>query len=76
MKLEVIAQTERDTNGPQRTSKKCFPPLSARLTISNCVSDAQICNKSQRENTDGGRGWKTLRVEATQCILQDSVFGH
>lgn len=56
LKLEIIAQTERDTSGPQRTSEKYFPPLSARVTISHWVSDAQICNKSQRENTDGGRG--------------------
>lgn len=56
LKLEIIVQTERDTSGPQRTSKKYFPALSARVTVSYCVSDMQICNKSQRENTDGRRG--------------------
>ena len=42
-------QTERGTSGPRRTSKKYFPPLSAGVTISHCVCDMQICDKSQRE---------------------------
>lgn len=55
LKLEIIARIERDTSGPQRTSKKYFPSLITTMTISYCVSDTPICNKSQRENTDGGR---------------------
>lgn len=63
-------QTERGTSGPQRTSKKYFPALSAGVTISHCVCDMQICDKSPRE-----REREYRRRERRGVFLHDSVFG-